>query len=176
VSDFPYVLNEEITMTNVEKAKTDPIGQLWDQIDSVHTVMLGSPNHAHHMQPMAPQSARDEQAIWFFTKNSSDIAHQAAAGGAVHMCLLKDDYQACLAGDLQTVPSPEHVDRYWSSIVEAWYPGGKKDPDLTMLRFVPKSAEIWASTGSTLKFGWEIAKANLTNSEPDVGYKTEIVF
>jgi hypothetical protein len=45
-----------------------------------------------------------------------------------------------------------------------------------MLKFTPSTAAIWASTSSTLKFGWEIAKANLTDSEPDVGYTTKVTF
>jgi general stress protein 26 len=163
-------------MSNVEKAKTDPIAQLWDEIDGTHVVMLGSPEHSQHMQPMAPQSAREEKAIWFFTRASSEIARAAANGGIVHMCLVTDDYQACLDGDLKTTYSREHIERYWSSMVEAWFPGGKDDPEVTMLRFVPRSAEIWASTGSKLIFGWEIAKAITTGEQPDVGHHTRVTF
>jgi general stress protein 26 len=163
-------------MTSIEKTKTDPIPQLWDELDKVYTVMLGSPDHSHHMQPMAPQTDREAQQIWFYTKTDSDIARAAASGGTVHMCLLTDDYQACISGDLRTSHSPEHIERYWSSMVEAWFPRGKQDPELTMLCFTPASAAIWASTGSKLKFGWEIAKAITTGEEPDVGYKTEVTF
>ena len=35
------------------------------------------------------------------------------------------------------------IDRYWSKQVEAWYPGGRNDPNLLMLRFDLGSAEIW---------------------------------
>jgi general stress protein 26 len=166
----------EKKMSNIERAKTDPIAQLWDEIDGVHAVMLGSPDHAQHMQPMAPHSAREERAIWFYTKKSSDIARAAERGGVVHLCLVTDDYQACLNGNLTTTYSRDHVDRYWSTLVEAWYPGGKDDADLTMLRFAPHTAAIWASTGSTLKFGWEIAKAISAGEEPDVGYTTHVTF
>src|SRR6218665_1382281 len=36
----------------------------------------------------------------------------------------------------------------------------RQGPRLTMLALEIEDAEIWASTGSKLKFGWEIAKAN----------------
>jgi len=164
-------------MSNIADAKADPIGQIWDKLDSVHAVMLGSPDHKQHMQPMAPQTARDEKAVWFYTRVSADIARASVNGGHVHMCVVGDnDWYACLDGHLQTIHSPEHVDRFWSSITEAWYPEGKADPELTMLKFTPSTAAIWASTSSTLKFGWEIAKANLTDSEPDVGYTTKVTF
>ena len=110
---------------------------------------------------------------------AAGAATSAAGGGGghVHMCVFgDDDWYACLDGHLETVRSPEHAERFWSSVTEAWYPQGKNDPELIMLKFTPMTGEIWASTSSTLKFGWEIAKANLTDSEPDVGYKTAVNF
>ncbi|MDB5526838.1 MAG: ral stress protein [Rhizobium sp.] len=163
-------------MSNIERARTDPTAQLWDEIDGVHMVMLGSPDHSKHMQPMAPQSAREEKRIWFYTKVNTDIAKAAQNGGHVHMCLVTDDYQACLDGDLRTIHSREHIERYWSSMVEAWFPDGKDDPQLTMMCLTPQTAAIWVSTGSKLVFGWEIAKAITTGEEPDVGYATHVSF
>ncbi len=59
----------------------------------------------------------------------------------------------------------------------AWFEHGKDDPLLTMLSFKVDDAEIWASTNSTLKFGWEIAKANMTDEKmPDVGVKQHLTF
>ena len=165
-------------MSSISKAKEEPKEQLWDQIDSLHVVMLGSPDPAEHMQPMSPQLAREEEAIWFYARKDSDIARASNGGGKVHLCVMsKDqDYQACLHGTLEEVYSPQHIERFWSSMTEAWFPGGKSDPALTMLRFKPHNAAIWASTNSVLRLGWEVAKANLTGEEPDVGYRTEISF
>ena len=64
---------------------------------------------------------------------------------------------------------------FW--FVEAWFDHGKEDPQLTMLALEMEDAEIWASTGSKLKFGWEIAKANFNpDEEPDVGVKAHVTF
>ena len=78
-------------------------------------------------------------------------------------------------GTLVERKDPAKIEEYWSSIVEAWYDGGKADPKLTMLALKLDDAEIWASTGNPLKFGWEIAKANFNpEDEPDVGVRTHI--
>ncbi|MNL70780.1 hypothetical protein D3C87_1958320 [compost metagenome] len=59
----------------------------------------------------------------------------------------------------------------------AWYDGGKEDPLLTMLALTVDDGEIWASTSNSLRFGWEIAKANLKNhQEPDVGVHRRLAF
>ncbi len=55
--------------------------------------------------------------------------------------------------------------------------GGKSDPKLTLLELKLDDGEIWASTDSSLKFGWEIAKANMSDEKmPDVGVHREVRF
>ncbi|MGE3247170.1 MAG: pyridoxamine 5'-phosphate oxidase family protein [Beijerinckiaceae bacterium] len=164
-------------MTDIAKTKENPLGQFWDELDAATAVMLGSPDHADHMQPMAANGSPEEGLIWFFTRDDTDIAKKAN-GGTAHMCLVgkNQDYHACVAGSLDTIRSQPHIDRFWNTVAAAWFPDGKHDPHLTLLRFRPSDAAIWASTGSAISFGWQIAKANLTGSEPDVGYKTEVRF
>lgn len=74
------------------------------------------------------------------------------------------DLFACVSGTLTPVTDRATIDKYWSKPVEAWYEGGKDDPDLLMLRFDLDDAEIWTAeagikglfrlmTGSTVKEG-----------------------
>lgn len=159
-------------MADLKVSKTDPKKQLWDEIDDVRAVMLGIPETGQHMQPMSPMAAREENRIWFFTRKDTDLA-RAAGTGKAHMCLISDDqdYHACVSGTLAISHSQQHIERFWSPVVAAWF-SGKDDPDLTLLELIPDHAAIWASSDSSVRFGWEIAKANLTDSEPDVGYHT----
>ena len=165
-------------MSTISEAKKNPAAQLWEQLEDVMAVMLGSPDPLQHMQPMSPNPEPAENAIWFYTRTDSDLARATGTGGPVHLCLIsKDhDYHACMHGQLEVIHSRDHIERYWNSVVSAWYEGGKDDPALTMLRFTPQTGAIWASTDSTLKFGWEIAKANLTSETPDVGYTAKLTF
>ena len=40
-------------------------------------------------------------------------------------------------------PSQERFDQFWNNFVEAWYDGGKDDPDVLFLRMDLGDAEIW---------------------------------
>jgi general stress protein 26 len=164
-------------MADLEMARTDPEHQLFDEIDSVHAGMLGVEGGVS-MQPMAPELDRVSKTIWFFTKRSTDLARDVTPGARGTFCLVgKDhDYHACLSGPLEERMDPEIRDRFWNAVVEAWFDGGKDDPELTMLALKLDQGHIWASTDSTLKFGWQIAKANLTDSEPEVGVTRQITF
>jgi general stress protein 26 len=163
-------------MADISKTKSDPLQQLWDVLGDVHAGMLGVEDSGRHMQPMAPFIEKETNSIWFFTRTDSDLINAARTGNRAHFCVIsKDhDYHACLAGAIDEVKSREHIDKYWSAPVAAWFEGGKDDPSLTMLQLKLDNVAIWASTNSTLKFGWEIAKANLTGKEPDLGYHTQI--
>lgn len=164
-------------MADLKETRTDPEGQLWDMIESVHAVMLGSGGDAH-MQPMSPNVARDEKRIWFFTNRDTDIARAAENAPHVHLCVVgKDqDYHACLRGTLEQQDSPRHVERFWNAVAGAWF-DGKDDPDLTMLVFTPKDAAVWASTDSSIRFGWEILASHMSEErKPDMGERANINF
>jgi len=46
-------------------------------------------------------------------------------------------------GTLAKETSQERFDQFWNNFVEAWYDGGKDDPDLLFLRMDLGEAEIW---------------------------------
>lgn len=164
-------------MADLKAARTDPEHQLFDEIDGVHAVMLGVEG-AGAMQPMAPELDRTTKTVWFYTKKDTDLARSVGTGAPGILCLVgkSQDYHACLSGRIEQRLDPEVRDRFWNSVVDAWFEGGKDDPNLTMLAMKLDQGHIWASTDSTLKFGWQIAKANLTDTEPDVGVTRQLTF
>ena len=163
-------------MADLDKARSEPEEQLWEQLDDVHAGMLGVEGSGQHMQPMAPQLDREAGTIWFYTRNDSDLAKAAGGGAKAHFCVIgKDhDYHACISGPLRQTADRAKIDQFWSPVVAAWFEGGKDDPALTMLALSMEEAAIWASSSNPITFGWEIAMANLSNDQPDVGVRTHI--
>ena len=165
-------------MADLKAARTEPEHQLFEEIDGVHAGMLGIEGSTR-LQPMAPELDRASKTIWFFARTTSDLATAAEGAGTRGVFVLigrHHDYHATLTGTLTERLDPELRDRFWSPVVEAWFHEGKNDPEMTMLALKLTHAQVWASTHSTLKFGWEIAKAQLNDSEPDVGTAFELTF
>ena len=158
-------------MASLSKFEKDPQGQLMEQIGEVRCVMLGSTDREQHMQPMAPQVDKDlGHSVWFYSDNTSDLGKSILSNpGKVRMCVVDKDYQACVDGRLVVEDDASKIERFWNPIAASWYPGGKDDPKMLMLRFEPEDAAVWASTGNPLKFLYETAKANVTDTLPDVG-------
>ena len=168
-------------MADLSKFESEPRTQLLEELKDVRCVMLASPNPAEHMQPMDPQV--DEKSIddvksggapliYFYSDRTSDLGQAVLTnpGADVEATLIEKDYQASLKGRIFPIQHDEAlIDRFWNKVVASWYPNGKEDPKMLMLCFVPDEVAIWASTGNPLKFLYETAKANLTDSLPNVG-------
>ena len=146
--------------------------KLWDEIADTHFGMIApAGGRGEHFQPMTAFTEPEAGKLWFYTRTDSDIAIDADAGCAGLFVFMSKDrqLQASIRGQLRTTLDALHRDKYWNPVVAAWYPKGKNDAHLTMLCLDCTDAQVWISEGGPVKFGWEVAKANLTGSEPDIG-------
>src|SRR3546814_16477602 len=53
------------------------------------------------------------------------------------------DFFACLSGRVLIDNDRAMIDKLWSKLLEAWFPCGKTDPNLALLRFDIDEAELW---------------------------------
>lgn len=150
--------------------------RLWDELEKHNLGMLGVVSgEPQHFQPMTAYLERDTNQIWFFTYKDTDLAEAVAAGGAQAMFVYQlKDLQACIGGRLTLAHDRERMDKYWNAVVAAWYPEGKDDPRLTMLRLDADDAQVWISDAGPTRFAWQIAKAKATKSTPDLGDRTHL--
>jgi len=58
------------------------------------------------------------------------------------------DLFATVHGTLSVDTDRAFIDRLWNPFVAAWYPGGKDDAKLRLLRLDAESAEIWLNESS----------------------------
>ena len=165
-------------MADLDQTRNDPAAQFWEQLKAVHAGMLGVSGSGQHMQPMAPQVEQETATIWFFTRRDTDLCRAVGHGSTAHFCVISDDhdYHACMCGALSEERSAEKVEKFWSPVVDSWFEGGKDDPDMTLLKLKLEDAAIWASTDSSVRFGWEIAKSKIAGGQPDVGSRAHITF
>lgn len=151
--------------------------RLFKAIDSEHTGMLGLTHDNHHFQPMTAFAEREDGVLWFFTRKDTDLAQSVSAGAAdAAFMFLDKKLQACIDGRLSLSHDRARIDKYWNAHVAAWYPDGKDDPQLTLLRLDISEAAVWITEGGLLKYVFEVAKANVGKSTPDVGERRDVNF
>ena len=151
--------------------------RLWDEIERHQVGMLGIVGAAaHHLQPMTAFVEQEHEQIWFFTRADTDLVRQIGDGHAGLFVFQQKEIQACIHGGLTARHDPARIAKYWNAVVAAWYPQGRDDPGLIMLRLECMDAEVWISQAAPIKFAWEIAKANATKHAPDLGGKANLHF
>ncbi|MBA4803578.1 MAG: pyridoxamine 5'-phosphate oxidase family protein [Brevundimonas sp.] len=146
----------------------------WDHLKKSNTGMLGLDQPGYHAQPMTAFREAETGTIWFFTRDDTDLARDTALPGGqsamFHYGSKDQNVWACIHGQLSVHGHDrEIIDRHWNPVLAAWYPDGKDDPHLTILKFDGDHGRIWVNQGGLFKFAWEIAKANATNTLPETG-------
>jgi general stress protein 26 len=145
--------------------------EFWKHLKHSNTGMLGLDRPGYHSQPMTAFRQGETGTIWFFTRNDTDLARDVGAGAdAMFTYGAKDQHVwACFHGRLTVENNRAVIDEHWNPIVAAWYPEGKDDPHLTLLRFDGDDGRVWVSKKGPVGFLFEVAKANLTKTTPDEG-------
>ncbi|ANU07871.1 pyridoxamine 5'-phosphate oxidase family protein [Paraurantiacibacter namhicola] len=125
-------------MSNTDELKT----KFWKSLADSPFLFLERSDESGTAVPMSAQLDKDaDSAIWFFTHTKSAFAKLGPATatfqGKGH------EMYARFNGNLVKETSQERFDQFWNNFVEAWYEGGKDDPDILFLRMDLGTAEIW---------------------------------
>ena len=136
--------------------------KFWQAFANSPFVFVSLESTANDAVPMTAQLDKDaNSAIWFFTSRDN---HLAEMGPATCTFAGKDhDMFARFEGTLVEETSRERLDKQWSNFVEAWFPGGKDDPNLLMLRMDLGEAELWSGdqgllTTAKMALGMDVRK------------------
>jgi general stress protein 26 len=125
--------------------------KFWKALKSDRTVMLGLDGvERAHPRPMAAQFDEDRAPIWFFTSNHSELVRALGAGSRAVATFAAKDHAlfATMHGNLSLDNKRANIDRLWNRFVAAWFPGGKEDSKLALLRFDAAVAEFWLDDSS----------------------------
>lgn len=159
-------------MTNLRK-------EFWDRLEDVRACMLGLQNEGP-LVAMSPQVDDDMPGkVWFITAKGTSLAKAVAKGEVDARMVVANDAQGLYAdilGSLVHSTDREALDEAWSFVADAWFDGGQSDPDVCLLCFTPKTADVSITPTGGVKFFYEIAKANVTDEKPDMGEQGKISF
>lgn len=160
-----------------ERIMADEQQTFWKRLDGINAGMLGTRDRLK-LVPMSHYADPDENALWFITAEGTDIVAEVKQGPKPALHIIGDaggKLWAQIEGQLELSADREKLDEIWSRVAAAWFDEGKQDPDLRLLKFSLAQADVWSTSGG-LGFLFQIAKANLTGDEPDIGEHFHLSF
>jgi general stress protein 26 len=159
-------------------ADTHDWSRLWDMIQDIKYGMFtarGSDGHLHS-RPMTTLNDQRNGVLWFFMSKSSEPAVDIAQQAGVNVSYADPghDNYVSIAGSARIVEDPAKKKALWSPLAQAWFSGGVGDPDLALVAVTIEHAEFWdVETNRAVKL-YEIAKAAVTGTRPQLGEHREM--
>jgi general stress protein 26 len=136
--------------------------KFWHEMTKSSFVMLQLDNEPDGAAPMTAQLDKDaNSAIWFFMNRDNRFA---ALGPATATFESKGHDVFCrFSGVLTVETNRDRLEKQWNNFVEAWFPGGKDDPNLLMVRMDLGDASIWAGDLGVLNTARMMLGMNVTD-------------
>lgn len=135
----------------VEKQVSPGMQQVADLVEKIQTGMLTTEDKAGLLvsRPMQALHMDADGSIWFFTNARSAKSQQLQRVNLSFVNKDDSDYLS-LTGSAELLSDRAKIDQLWSTMAKPWFPAGKDDPDLALLRVAVKTAEVWDATDSTM--------------------------
>lgn len=166
-------------MTQPAKAREDDLQKLRELVKDIDFCMLTTvdENGDLHSRPMSSNGDIDPNGdIWFFTSASSQKVSEIATLPKVNVSFADPDNQCyvSVSGQAQLVHDREKIDELWRPEFKIWFPKGKDDPEVALLRIKLEKAEYWDSPSSTAGYALSFVSSLVTGNEPDLGENKKI--
>ena len=161
------------------QATDDNTSKLWDMMRSIGFAMLTSEDGGQlRARPMVASQKEFDGTLWFFTRASSHKVDEVRTQQQVGVTYAEPSRQnyVSLSGDATLVRDPADIAAHWSEAMRTWFPKGKDDPDIALLRVDVTQAEFWDAPSSTMVHAYGYVKAVVTGASPQPGGNEKLQF
>jgi len=158
------------------RSSSDHVAKVSELIADERQAMLTttSPDGTLMSRPMAVQAADFGGDLWFFAERSSRKVQHLTTHPQVNVTFASSDSWVSLTGRASVVADDAKKRELWNTVVEAWFPDGKDDPAIALLKVDGESAEYWDTPGGRVASVLSFAKAKVTG-KPYSGGENEKV-
>lgn len=159
---------------NNNQTSPENLNKLIDMIKDVDIAMMTTidDDGSLRSRPMRTQKSGTDGILWFFTGYESGKSHEIKDNDAhVNLSYSKpsDELYVSVSGRASLTRDKQKIEELWNPTLKAWFPGGKDDPNIGLLKVTIDKAEYWDAPNSTLIHLYGMAKAALTGEGAKTG-------
>jgi len=149
------------------------IQKLKDLAGNIRIAMLTTLDKDGEMRsrPMATTKISEEGFAYFFTQADSPKIHELETDSKVNISYQDTDEEiyVSVSGHASIERDQKLINELWSPYLNAWFPEGKEDPNLTLLKVKITKAEYWDAPGNRMVQLLGMAKSILTKTPYTAG-------
>jgi general stress protein 26 len=166
-------------MTAAAQTREDRLQKIRELIKDIDFCMLTTVDQSGdlHSRPMSSNGDVDQNGdIWFFTNASSHKVTEIEKLPRVNASFADPDNQryVSISGTAQLSRDKAKIDELWRPEFKIWFPEGKDDPEIALLRVSLEKAEYWDSPSSTIGYALSFASSLVTGKQPDLGENKKV--
>lgn len=100
-------------------------------------------------RPMSTQEAEFDGDLWFLTSADTAKAYEIRQDSRVNVSYAQPDDQryVSVSGTAALLNDRAKIDEFWTPAYKIFFPDGKDDPNLRLIKITVDKAEYWDSKG-----------------------------
>jgi general stress protein 26 len=160
---------------------TEDLQKLRDLVKDIDFCMLTTIDQRGdlHSRPMSSNGDIDADGeIWFFTGASSHKVSEINDTPRVNLSFAdpQNQHYVSISGRARLVRDRNKINELWREQFKMWFPEGKEDPNLALLRVKIEKAEYWDSPSSPISYALNFVETLITGQEADQGEHKQLEF
>ena len=167
-----------MTATQTGKDDLEKLRELVKDIDFCMLTTIDEQGDMHS-RPMSANGEIDANGdLWFFTGASSHKVSEVSKSPKVNVSFAdpKNQHYVSISGAAALVRDHNKIDELWKPEFKMWFPEGKDDPEVALLRISLEKAEYWDSPSSTIGYALSFVSSLVTGKQPDFGENKKVEF
>lgn len=127
-------------------------------------------------RPMATNSISEEGIVYFFTEANAPKIEELDTNNKVNISYIDRDEQVyvSISGYASQMKDKNKIAELWTPYMKAWFPKGKEDPNLCLLKVKISKAEYWDVPSNQMVQLSEMAKAVVEGKQYKAGENKKI--
>ena len=129
-----------------------------------------------HSRPMYTQPIKEDGLVWFFINIESIKVQEIRKNPNIGLNYSDPgkDLFIFASGTATVTQDKEKINELWNPFLKAWFPKGKDDSSVALIKVELEQAEIWDSPDSKISELIGFVKATLTGKEYHPGDNVKI--
>jgi len=166
-------------MSNIKNLyNEDAIKKIKDFVNDIKVCMFCTSvtDMPFRTRPMSTLEVDEEGNLWFFSAKSSDKNDEIKNDDTVQLIYSKnsDVHFLTITGKATIVEDQAKKDELWNPIVKAFFPEGKDDPNLSLVKIKPEAAHYWDTINGKMITWFKMAASAVTGNQNNVGVEGKL--